>query len=138
MIILKDNVAVELITTAQNLTGSWADLGEIINTGDVESLALWLNLDINDSLTTQVRAVARINSTDTDNYELPITEVTTSQVNVAAQVYVLSDADQKIILPINLDDNVQFIQIQVKAGTVGATAGQIDGARLTRRMKQGN
>jgi hypothetical protein len=137
MVELSDNNGVPLIKTAQTVTGSWADLGEKFSCGDIESLNLWVNLDVNDSLGVQFRALGYINSTDTNAFNLPITEATTSAVNITHQVFVLADSDQKVIIPLSVDDAVPYIKLQVKATTAGASAASIVSAHLTRKLIKG-
>ena len=48
-----------LISAAQNFTASWADLGGEIATNQFNSIGLWLNLDINDTLNARVRLIAK-------------------------------------------------------------------------------
>lgn len=121
-----------LISAAQNLTGAWADLGSEVKTSGFQHLGLWLNVDINDSSDVRVRVLAKHTEAHADEFSLPIKTVGASSVAIEDEYFELTDdADQKILIGVDLDGIVPVIQIQVMAGTLGATAGQIDGALVT-------
>lgn len=118
-----------LISAAQDLTANWVDLGGEISTENVQNIGLYLNLDINDSQDARVRLLAKHTSGGTDEYTLPIRTVSASDVKVQPEYTEFAvDADQKMLVAAVLDAIVPFCQFQVQAGTVGASAGQIDGA----------
>jgi hypothetical protein len=123
-----------LIDSAQDLTASWVDLGDPVNTNTMENVGLWLNVDINNSLNARVRALAQKTKTGGtgDEYVMPIRVVTASDVKVEPEyIEFNNDADQLMILAVGTDRLIPFIQFQVQAGTVGATAGQIDTAHVS-------
>jgi len=125
---------VELIAAAspQNLTGSWADLGDELDVEGAHFIGLFVNLDINDSANARVRLLAKRTSAGTDEYVLSIRTVGASDVKVEDEyVEFNGDADQKMLLSWDLDGLVPFAQFQVQVGTVGSTAGQIDSAYVT-------
>lgn len=125
----KTSDSIALISVAQNLTANWVDLGGEISTANVQHIGVYINLDINDSNNARVRLLAKHTSAGADEYTLPIRTVSASVVSVEGEYIEFNvDADQKVILEFTLDGVVPFCQIQVQAGTVGATAGQIDGA----------
>jgi len=125
----EDNTLQDLISTAQNFTASWVDLGESIDVRDIATIGLYLNIDINDSLNTRVRMVAVDGS---DEYELPILTVGTSSIAVDQEYFEFTDdADQLMILSFNVLDLVGTVKFQIQAGTAGATPGQIDGAKVS-------
>lgn len=122
----------QLITAAQNFTASWADLGSAVNVNQYARVGLFLNLDINDSLNTRVRALAMKGLSDLNEYNFPISTVGTSDVKVEAEYIEFNvDADQKIILEVVTNGLVPYVQFQISAGTAGATPGQIDEADYT-------
>jgi len=129
---LQDNERAALISAAQNLTGTWADLGEVIDVRDVDSLGLWLDLDINDSENARFRILALSSETDSSPYSLPIRAVGFSDVKLEEEYFEFNvDQDQKMLVEIEVSDLIQYIKVQVKAGTVGASAGQIDSAYIS-------
>lgn len=133
MIHPKDNEKQALISAAQDLTANWADLGQVIDCKDITNFGLWLNIDINDSTGVVFRVIPMKDSSDTDEYSSVIEDSSSGTATlVAPQLYDLeSDADQKIVLQIDVTDIVPYAKVQVKAGTVGATAGQVDEAYVT-------
>lgn len=128
-----DNKAVNLISTAQVVTGSWADLGTIIVIGDYDLAGLWLEVDINLAQNVQIRVLGSDTEDFAKSYSLPILDISDpSKVGVQAQVFELSvDADQNVILPMNLADSVPFIKFQVQALTPGGTPAQILTAKVS-------
>lgn len=119
----------QLITAAQNLTASWADLGSPIPVNQYARIGLYARLDINDSLNARIRAIAMRGQADTVDYTFPISTVGTSDVKIEAEYLEFNtDADQNMIFEIITNGIAPYVQIQVQAGTVGATAGQIDEA----------
>ena len=123
----------ELIAAAspQNLTGSWADLGDELDVEGAHFIGLFVNLDINDSANARVRLLAKRTSAGTDEYVLSIS-VRASNVKIEDKYVELNaDADQKRLLVWDLNGLVPFAQFQVQVGTVGSTAGQIDSAYVT-------
>lgn len=123
---------VDLISSAQNLTGSWVDLGSEIKTEAQKTLAVFAVLDINDSLNARVRFLGKHASAHADEFTLPIRTISSSDVKLEPEYLELNtDADQKMILSVELYKVVPYVQVQVQAGTVGASAGQIDSAVYT-------
>lgn len=119
----------ELISAPQNLTSGWVNLGEPIDMTKASRLGLYIKLDINDSLNPRVRAMAKRGKNDIDLWELPIRTVGASDVKVEGEDFEFNvDADQNVVFSIATEGVVPFIQIQVQAGTVGASPGQIDDA----------
>ena len=113
--------------TAQDFTDSWVDIGSEIQTEGYRNLLLWLNVDINDTNNPRIRILAKRAYGGTDEYVLPIKTIGTSDVKVEDEYIELNDdADQKIVLSWNLDNLMPVVQVQIQAGTVGASAGQIE------------
>ena len=123
----------KLITAAQDLTGSWVNLGDAISVSDWNRVALWLNVDINDSADVRFRALPlKTKTQDADQYSYPIKYTSSSKVAIQDEIFELSDdADQKIVVELETKGLVNALQFQVQAGTVGATPGQIDEAEVS-------
>lgn len=93
---------------------------------------VWLNIDINDSQNVRVRAVGKLSKNAANEYNLPIKTTSSSQVTIQDEFMEFNDdADQKVLLEIVTNGLIPFVQLQVEAGTVGASAGQIDEADIT-------
>lgn len=121
-----------VITSPENLTASWADLGSEKMVPGFKTAALWLNVDINDSNNVRIRCLAKRALATGLEYALPINTVGASSVAVEDEFFELNvDADQQIIIKVDLDNVVPVIQWQVMAGTLGASAGQIESAWMT-------
>lgn len=124
----------ELITTAQDLTSSWANLGKPISMANYRKLGLWLDVNINNSTGVLFRALPlkSLDSTATV-YNFPIKWVSSSKVAIDDENFELTNnADQKLLVAMETDYLVPYVQIQVMATVVGATAGQIDVAEYNR------
>ena len=122
----------DLISAPQNFTSGWVYLGEAVDMTDATRAAIYLDVDSNDTLTPRIRAVGKINSKDvTQLYPFPIKNVGASSAALEAELFEFNvDADQKMILEVETKGLVNFLQFQIQAGTVGATAGQIESAYL--------
>lgn len=130
----KDNEIVPLISTAQVLTGAFADLGAPVNTMDCQSIALWLKLTVNNSLNVRVRMVGMQTETATDLYNPQIQTPSASDVKVENEYFEINvDADQKIVLSFPTVDLLPYVKFQVMAATVGVTPGQITAAGVSFR-----
>jgi hypothetical protein len=123
---------VALISAAQFLTGTWVHLGSEIDTRGKDTLGVWINLEINDTLNARMRALAKYESGGTDEYFLPIRTISAADVKVEDEyVEFNNDIDQEMLLSWSLDNIIPFVQLQVMAGTVGANAGRIVSAYRT-------
>jgi len=122
-----------LISSAQDLTNAWADLGDPVKMANRSTCGLWINLDINATNNARVRALAQLDQSGTlGEFFLPIKTVSTSDIKVQDEYIEFNDdADQKMILEVETNNLIPWLQFQVMAGTVGATAGQIDTAYAT-------
>jgi len=121
----------QLISSAQSMTGTWADLGSEYQLGGAKSCAVYINLDINLSLNARIRFLAKHASAHADEFALPIRTVSASDVLVEDEyIEFNADADQKVIIGVELDGCVMYGQWQARVGTVGGTAAQIDDAWL--------
>ena len=122
-----------LLAAAQNFTAAWVDVGPEIPTAGCTHLGVWLNLDVNDSLNMRIKALAKHTIAGTDEYELVIRTLSATDVKVdAGYIEFNTDADQKVLLCIPLDGVVPYVQLQILAGTVGGTAGQVDSLYATK------
>lgn len=122
----------QIISAPQILTGSWVDVGPEYRTDRKEKAALWLNITINDSQNFRIRALGKLIYDATGEYFLPISTVSTSEINIQDEYNELSDdIDQKIIVSVLLDHLIPIIQWQVQVGTIGATPAVINSAYMT-------
>lgn len=129
---------VSLIAAAQNVTATWVggELGPEVPTQGYTKMGLWLNIDMNDSQNVRVRILNKHTSAGADEYQSVINSVDTTGVpfNVKFQGEYLEydvDADGLVVLPFDVANFVPFVQFQVMAEVVGATAAQILSAYVT-------
>ena len=111
--------------TAQDFTASWVDYGSEISTDGFDFMSVWLNIDINDTQDARMRILAK-HTSGGDEYVHSIEIVTASVINVEDEFFEFTtDEDAKRVIEITLDDIIPYVQVQIQAGTVGATAGQV-------------
>jgi len=119
----------QLVTSAQDLTAAWVDLGSEYEVAGARFVGVYVNLDINSSSDARIRFLGKHTGAHADEFVLPIRTVGASDVKVEDEyIEFNTDADQKMLIGADLDGVVMFLQVQVQAGTVGVTAGQIDDA----------
>jgi len=114
--------------TAQNFTASWVDYGSEINSDGHGNLSLWLDLDINDSLNTRLKIIGKHSTNGADEFPLRVSlmeMIGASYVDNGDYIEFSSDTDQKILITIKLNHVIPYVQVQIQAGTVGATAGRM-------------
>ncbi len=124
-----------LKSTAQDLTANWADLGSEIDTDGYNWMKLFLQVDKNNSLNIRIRVLEKTTDDGAIEYTQVIETVGASDTKLEDHYYELNvdgaDQDENIAILIELRNTVPVVQVQVMAGTVGATAGQIDGAHYS-------
>lgn len=126
-------IVTTLIETVQVLTGAWKNIGLVIDAQGEDRLGVWINLVINDTVNARVRALAKRELGGVDEYLLPVRTISASDVKVSPEyIEFNNDIDQKMILGIELDNVIPFVQLQIMAGTVGVNAGRIITAHITR------
>ena len=122
-----------LITTAQDLTTSWVDLGSEIDVAGYGQLHLWLTIDINLGANVRVRVLDKHTEDGTEEYVRPILTPSLSVVLAEPEYLEFNvDEDNKYHLAFDVDRVTAYCQVQVQAGTVGATKAQIDAAYYSR------
>lgn len=129
------NEAKSILTTPQTVTNAWVNLGNMIPTGDAEELALWIDLDINSSSDVQIRVLGYEDSTSVTPYVLTAATVGETSIAMIDQAYTLGTEDKKFIVPVVLPQTVPYCQLQVKAGTVGATGADIESLKVSYKPK---
>lgn len=128
---------VAVLTTAQDFTTSWADLGSEIDctkNGPNRYLHIYIVLDINDGADMRLRALPKLTSGGTVEYVDAIMTVGSSVIkNEQEYIEFNVDEDANYHLVYALKNGVEFLQLQIKAGTVGATKAQVDSCYANRR-----
>lgn len=125
-----------LSTTTQAFTTSWVDYGAEVETHGVKTLNLWVDLDINSTNDARIRVLGKMTKGATNEYNMVIKKVNTTEVQIDDHYIEFHvDADQKAIIPIDLNYAFPFVQVQVSCGTVGATAGEIESIYMTKVLE---
>lgn len=130
---LKDKESVDIITSAQTVTASWADMGEEVDMRDFGKVALWVDIDINGSNDVRFRVLGKKGAAATDEFQIADLYTSASGlVPVNGKYYeVGTDSDQQLMIPIVFDAQVPFLQFQVIAATLGSPAAIIKTASVT-------
>lgn len=116
-----------LLDSPQTVTGSWVDIGDEISTEGVGDIGFWIKVTINDSQNVDFRYLAKHTAAHADEYEIMVETITNGLEQEDPVIYELNrDIDQKIFHHFPLNGEIPYLQMQVKAGTVGATGATID------------
>ena len=122
-------------SSAQAFTAAWVDLGSEISMLGYNKMCLWLKLDINDTNNPRIRAIAKLEKGGADEYIMQIKTVAASDVKIEDSYYEWNvDADENSVLQVDTDGLIPFVQLQIQAGTVGASAGEIDACEVTKKL----
>lgn len=116
----------ELISSAQLFTNSWVAVGEAIHVLESDLITFWLKMTANNSLNMQFKIVLMMEVAG-DEYSVPIYSTDPSKVRYRPQYYELDmdGVDTNIVERWDVSE-AQFVKLYIKAGTVGATAGQVE------------
>ena len=124
-LVLYGNYDVAVLTTAQNLTTSWVDLGSEIECTGYRYLHIYIQIDIGAGADVRLKALPKMTSAGAVEYIDAILTVGSS-VETAEQNYIEFnvDEDANYHLIYDLKKGVDYLQLQVQAGTAGGS--QID------------
>ena len=126
-------VPVAQISAAQNFTANWVDLGSEIDCRGYSKVGIFLKVTANNSLGMRFRLVGLQATGGTDLFPLPIKVTSSTSVTVNPEyVELASNTDQNIVFSWETENLIPYAKIQIEAGTVGATAGQIATAQVSR------
>lgn len=130
-----------LISSAQALTSGWADLGPEIDCRGYNNIKVWITLDINNAQDARVRVLSKHTYAGSEEYQMPIeTPITSGSYTTGYYIAgryreFVDDTDQLVCFTWDVDNSIPYVQVQVSAGVVGATAGEIDAAYVTKGWK---
>ena len=124
----------ELISSAQTLTTSFADLGPEIDMRGYNKLGLWITVDINDASDVELRILHKHTLAGSEEYReiylgSPSGNITTINLN---DYQVASDADQLFKFVVDVDGTSPYVQIQARMKTDGGVDADIDAAYITK------
>jgi hypothetical protein len=120
----------ELIAEAQELTSSYAMLGERVDVKNALSITLYIDFDVDDSTDITIKPVgflsAQTGSPAVGAFDLPQNgTVTGGVIEFVPLVFEVPAAGGKIAITVNTSYGVPYVGFQVKAGTVGGNAGEV-------------
>lgn len=125
-----------LISSPQTITGSWTDVGGENETIGYSFFNANIQLDINDSENVQFRYLA-LNVTGGLEYFVPFLNIKVNKIELDYVPFeIKNDEDQNILIPIDLDQRIRILKLQVRALTVGSTAGIITTATYRQGYRQ--
>jgi len=111
--------------TTQDFTASWVDYGPEVSTDGFDCMSIWLNIAINDTQNARLRILSK-HTSGGNEYVHSIEAITASVVNTEDEYFEFTtDEDAKRVIEVILDVVIPYVQVQIQAGTVGATAGRI-------------
>jgi len=122
------------VAAAQDLTAAFADCGPEIAMSGYNRLGVWLHIDINDSENVRIKALAKRASGGADEYEIAVMTKNSDLITADNNAYTefVNDEDQTVFIEFEVGNMVPYVQLQVSTGVVGASAGQIDDAYISR------
>jgi len=109
--------ALNTLATAQDLTNSYADLGTSpeIDVSGQTTLGIWIDADVNDSVNVDLKAIG-LHTSGGDVFEVDGFSEIALWTTGASNFKKYYEFDVGVL---------NFIKLQAKAGTVGATAGDL-------------
>ena len=116
--------------TPYEITAAFAKVGYRIDTRGCSSICIWTNLDIGTSVNATLKAYAFPTKTATAAFDFPIKSVAAAKVSVEDELFEFNvDADQKVVLEIDTNKVIPFIEIHAKDDSNGD--GQLDNLYIT-------
>lgn len=120
--------AVPIISAAQTVTASWVDLGASfeIPTAGYNTMGIWFKMTVQNSTGVQIQALAKHTPEGTEEYSFPIESVSSSLIEISPELIQFPNSNGLYLIKLKLDNIIPYIQLQIKATAVGATAATID------------
>ena len=113
------------------LTDAWVDIGDLYDIRGAYAIALWVNLDINDSTNFRVRLLGSHTAGGAE-FTIPIRTVGAAAVLVEPEYVEFNiDEDRLMVLDWMVDGVICYAQFQIQVGVVGAAPAQLLAAYLT-------
>lgn len=111
-----------------SFTASYNDIGEPIGVKGWDSLALYVKVDINDTQNARFKFLAKTEVADTDLFLMDHNRIKCPSATIpATKDYIELDSDADQLVEIIIPDlyGIEAVQVQVSAGTAGASPGAI-------------
>ncbi len=122
------NTALTMTMNYASFTATYNDIGDPIGVQGWDSLALYVKVDINSSQNARFKFLGKTEVDDTDLFLMDHNRIKCPSATIPATkdyIELDSDADQLVEIVIPELYGIAAVQVQVSAGTVGATAGAI-------------
>ena len=124
---------VSLISSAQNLSASFADLGYEIDCRGYNTIGLWLKCTWEESQGIQVKALAKHTVGGTEEYDLPLELISGGVINVTTELRQMPDSINWLyVYAIKTRNIIPYIQFQARHTNVPISNGTIDTAYITK------
>ena len=126
---MTSGTALTLTMDTRYFSAAVADLGEEIRTNGHTGIVLYAKIDINDTVNPRFKILAKHTYEGADKYVIPhstiISANTTAEATNENYVELDSDTDQNIVMIIPNLYGADSIQVQIYAGTAGASPGLV-------------
>lgn len=132
------NTALTPVMSQVKFTASYNDIGEPIGVKGWDSLALYVKVDINDTQNARLRFYGKTEVADTDLFLMDHNRIKCPNATVPATenyIELDSDADQLVEVIIPELYGIEAVQVQISAGTAGASPGTITSIEYMRTME---
>jgi len=122
----KKSKVVSVLTSPVTMTTGYQDIGSEIDVVGYNRMFIGITIDINSSNNLTVKPLGKFTGGATEEYALPLQVAGTAKTAVDIDIYeVAYDADGYQGIRVDVSD-LNFIQIQAKVLTAGATAADIE------------
>lgn len=124
---------------AQNLDSTqFTDVGGEVDVIGYKKIWFYITVDINNSTNVRIKILGKHESAGSEEYPLSNSNVTVFSDNTytaaaASRYFELdTDADQLLIVEVDVGNACKYLQFQISNATDGASVGQIDAAYVTK------
>lgn len=133
------NTALTPLMSMAKFTASYNDIGEPIGVKGWDSLALYVKVDINDTQNARLRFYGKTEVADTDLFLMDHNRIKCPNATIpATENYIELDSDADQLIEVVIPDlyGIEAVQVQISAGTAGASPGAITSIEYM-RTKEG-
>ncbi len=132
-----DNIPQTLIASAQTVTGSWVNLGSVVDCRDCLALSLFLKFTLNDAANVRIRMLGKRTAADAELWTQALLTAGAADVKVEGHLIEFNvDADTAMVFMFDVKDVLPFVQFQVQAGTAGSTGASVTIAQVSQSSPQ--
>jgi len=129
------NVMREVVESSEQLVDTlWTDVGDPIEMWGYSKVGIWLDAYIDDSYYMSIRAVAKLNKDDTNEYPLSIKTIdqqTIDSYQAEVRLHKTECACNRYLLIVETDGVIPYLQLQMKTDFEG-DRGYVDRIEVTK------